>query len=93
VVAWLVAYALADVRGWLRWPRSIAMEGENALTIYLLAPCLLALFALVEARVGVDPYGALGGSLLVGTVRSIVFAWIVVRLAGAMRARGLRLHL
>ena len=35
---------------------------------------------------------ALGRTLLVGTVRSILFAWLVVRLAGAMRARGLRLH-
>jgi hypothetical protein len=93
VVAWVVAYDLADVRAWRRWPRAIGMAGENALTIYLLAPVLLALFALLEPIVGVNPYGALGRTLLIGTVRSILFAWVVVRLSGAMRARGLALHL
>jgi predicted acyltransferase len=92
VVAWVVAYDLADVRGWRRFSRAIGRAGENALMIYLLAPFLLALFALMEPVAGINPYGALGRTLLVGTVRSILFAWMVVRLAGAMRARGLALH-
>ena len=37
-------------------------------------------------------YQALGGSLVVGLVRWILFAWLAVRLSGWMRARGLRLQ-
>jgi predicted acyltransferase len=92
VAAWTLAYALADVRGWRRWPTSMRMAGENALTIYLLAPFLLSIFALVGRVFGVNPYHALGGSLGVGLVRSILFAWLAVRLSGWMRARGLRLQ-
>jgi len=42
---------------------------------------------------GRNPYEALGGSLVAGTLRSVVFAWAIVRLSGWMRARGLRLQL
>lgn len=93
VVAWMLAYAAADVRGRRRWPPSLRMAGENALLIYLLAPFVLSLFGLVGWALGANPYEALGRSLAVGTVRSIVFAWAVVRLSGALRARGLRLQL
>jgi hypothetical protein len=91
--AWTLAYALADVRGWRRWPRAMTMASENALMIYLLAPFLLALFALMTPLVGMNPYRALGGSLVAGLARAVLFAWVVVRLSGWLRARGLRLHL
>jgi heparan-alpha-glucosaminide N-acetyltransferase len=93
VAAWTAAYASADVAGHRRWPRAIAMAGENALLIYLLAPFLLSVFDLIAWSAGRNPYEALGGSLAVGLVRSIVFAWAVVRLSGWMRTRGLRLQL
>jgi predicted acyltransferase len=91
--AWAAVYAAVDVAGHRRWPRAIAMAGENALVIYLLAPFLLSVFELIALAAGRNPYEALGGSLAVGTVRSIVFAWVVVRLSGWMRAHGLRLQL
>jgi predicted acyltransferase len=91
--AWAAAYALADVRGWRRWPATIGMAGENALTVYLLAPFLLAVFELLGSFLGWNPYHALGGSLAAGLVRAVVFAWVVIRLAGWMRGRGLRLQL
>jgi hypothetical protein len=69
------------------------MAGENALAVYLLAPLLLAAFALVGSLAGANPYHALGGSLGPGLVRAVVFAWVVIRLAGWLRARGLRLRL
>jgi predicted acyltransferase len=92
-LAWTAVYASADVAGQRRWPRAIAMAGENALVIYLLAPFLLSVFELVAWALGRNPYEALGGSLAVGVVRSVVFAWAVVRLSGGMRAHGLRLQL
>jgi heparan-alpha-glucosaminide N-acetyltransferase len=93
VAAWTPAYASADVAGHRRWPRAIAMAGENALLIYLLAPFLLSVFDLVAWGTGRNPYEALGGSLVAGILRSVVFAWAIVRLSGWMRARGLRLQL
>ena len=92
-LAWTAAYASADVAGHRRWPVAIAMAGENALVIYLLAPFLLSVFELVAWALGRNPYEALGGSLAAGIVRAVVFAWAVVRLSGWMRARGLRLQL
>jgi heparan-alpha-glucosaminide N-acetyltransferase len=92
-LAWAGVYACADVAGHRRWPRAIAMAGENALLIYLLAPFLLSVFELIAWGTGRNPYEALGGSLVAGTLRSVVFAWVVVRLSGWMRARGLRLQL
>ena len=93
VLAWTAIYASADVAGHRRWPRAIAMAGENALVIYLLAPFLLSVFELIAGVAGANPYEALGGSLAAGLVRSVVFAWAVVRLSGWMRARGLRLQM
>jgi predicted acyltransferase len=92
-LAWTAVYASADAAGQRRWPRAIVIAGENALVIYLLAPFLLSVFELVAWALGWNPYEALGGSLAAGVVRSVVFAWAVVRLSGAMRARGLRLQL
>ena len=91
--AWAGVYASADVAGHRRWPRAIAMAGENALLIYLLAPFLLSVFDLIAWGTGRNPYEALGGSLAAGLVRSVIFAWVVVRLSGWMRGRGLRLQL
>jgi predicted acyltransferase len=92
--AWAAVYFIADVIGWRSWPRAVSMAGENALVAYLLAPFLLSLFALAAPLFGgVNVYAALGGTTLVGLVRSAVFAFLVVLLCGALRERGLRLQL
>jgi heparan-alpha-glucosaminide N-acetyltransferase len=91
--AWTAAYAAADVAGRRRWPPALTMAGENALMIYLLAPLLLSVFELLEWVAGRNPYDAIRSPLALGVVTSVVFAWVVVRLSGWMRARGLRLHL
>ena len=93
VAAWTALFAAADVAGWRRWPRGLTRAGENALMIYLLAPFLLSLFGLIGVMWGTNPYAVLGQSFAVGTVRSILFTWLVVRLSGWIRARGLRLQL
>src|SRR6185436_17512851 len=84
-LAWTAVYASADIAGHRRWPRALAIAGENALVSYLLAPFLLSVFALAAAALGWNPYAALGGSLVAGAVRAVVFAWAVVRLSGWMR--------
>ena len=87
-------FLIADVFGLSRWPRSVVIAGENPLLAYLLAPLLLSLFALSAPLCGgTDPYAALGGTTAVGLVRSAVFAWVVVRLSGWLRARGVRFQL
>jgi predicted acyltransferase len=91
--AWTALFALVDVRGFRRWPRAVTMAGENALLAYLLPPVMLALFELAALAFGRDFYGELGQELVRGTIRSILFAWMIVRLCGLMRARGIRMQL
>ena len=94
VAVWLAIYLLADVLGWRRWPRALTLTGENPLIAYLLAPALLALFALATPLFGgTNPYAALGATTGIGLLRSAVFAWAVARLTGLLRAGGLRVQL
>ena len=91
--AWAGVVAVTEGLGWTRWPPAVRMAGEQALLIYMLAPLLLSLFAVSAAFTGgVNPYEALAPGLLAGTVRSAVFSWLVVRLAGWLASRGIRLR-
>ena len=68
---------------------AVTTAGQTALLAYLLAPLLLSLFELSAALTGgVNVYGALGDHLVIGTIRSALFAWLVVWLCGRMRASG-----
>lgn len=92
--AWVAVYALTEMKGGRRWPKLLTIAGENALVCYLMAPFLLALFAMSGALTGgVSFYERLGENTWVGFVRSCVFAWIVVRVCGWLREAGLRLQI
>ena len=92
--AFVAVFVMADLLGGARWPRTISIAGENPLLAYLMAPLLLSLFALSAPLFGgADPYLALASPTGVGLVRSAVFAWLVVRLSGFMRSKGLRFQL
>jgi hypothetical protein len=59
-----------------------------------MAPFLLSVFALLAPLLGgTNYYEALGGTTGVGLVRSALFAWLVVRLSGFLRSRGVRVQL
>jgi heparan-alpha-glucosaminide N-acetyltransferase len=92
--AWVALYWIVDVKGWRRWPRIVTLAGENPLLAYLLAPLLLSLFALTAPLFGgVDPYGALGETLWIGTIRSLVFVGLVVALCAVLRRTGIHVRL
>ena len=92
--AFVAVFVMADLLGGARWPRTISIAGENPLLAYLMAPLLLSLFALSAPLFGgADSYLALASPTGVGLVRSAVFAWLVVRLSGFMRSKGLRFQL
>jgi predicted acyltransferase len=91
--AWAAVFVVADALGHRRWPRSLAIAGENPLVAYLMAPLLLSLFALAAPLLGGNPYAALGATTGIGLVRSGVFAWAVVRLSGFLRSKGVRIQL
>jgi hypothetical protein len=92
--AWVAVFVLVDILGFRRWPRSFAIAGENPLVAYLMAPFLLSAFALATPLFGgTNFYEALGGTTGVGLVRSALFAWLVVRLSGWMRSKGVRIQL
>jgi predicted acyltransferase len=91
---WALIYVAVDVRGFRRWPGVVSIAGENALLAYLLPVFLLSLFDLsASVSGGFNPYEALGGSVVTGTLRSIAFTWAVVALAGTLRRRGVRVQL
>jgi len=59
-----------------------------------MAPFLLSVFALLTPLFGGrNFYEALGATTSVGLVRSAVFAWLVVRLSGVLRSKGVRVQL
>jgi predicted acyltransferase len=92
--AWVVFFLLADVLGWRRWPKALTATGENPLVAYLLAPALLAGFALLAPLFGGrNPYEVLAATAGVGLLRSAVFAWAAARLTGLLRSAGLRIQL
>ena len=92
--AWVAVFVIADVLGRREWPKAVQIAGENPLLAYLLAPLLLSLFELAAPLVGgVNPYEAISQPVPLGLVRSAVFAWVVVRLTGWLRDRGLRFQL
>lgn len=94
LAAWIALFLLADVIGFRRLPRSLAIAGENPLVAYLLAPALLSAFALVAPLLGgTNPYETLASPTALGLARSAVFAWLVVRLTGFLRSRGVRIQL
>jgi heparan-alpha-glucosaminide N-acetyltransferase len=91
--AWVAVFVIADV-GRREWPKAVQIAGENPLFAYLLAPLLLSLFELAAPLFGgVNPYEAISQPVALGLVRSAVFAWVVVRLTGWLRGRGLRFQL
>jgi heparan-alpha-glucosaminide N-acetyltransferase len=93
-LAWVALYWIVDVRGFRRWPRLVQLAGENPLLAYLLAPLLLSLFALTAPLFGgMNPYGALGETLLIGTLRSLVFVVAVVALCAGLRRAGIHVRL
>jgi predicted acyltransferase len=92
--AWLLLFLAVDLAGWRRWPRSLTIAGENPLLAYLLAPALLSVLALAAPlTAGTNLYAELGESTAAGIARSVVFAWVVVRLSGLLRWCGLRVQL
>jgi heparan-alpha-glucosaminide N-acetyltransferase len=92
--AWAAVFVLVDILGFKSWPRSFTIAGENPLVAYLMAPFLLSLFELLTPLLGgTNYYAALGRTTGMGLVRSAVFAWLVVRLSGWMRSRGVRVQL
>ena len=91
---WACVFALTDAAGWRRWPKALFVAGENALLCYLMAPFLLSLFALGATLAGgANLYEKLGESVGIGFVRSAVFAWVVVRVCGALRSLGIRMQI
>ena len=91
--AWVAVFVIVDVLGWRRWPKGVVIAGENPLLAYLVAPLLLSLFELSAPLLGVNPYEAIRQETAIGLVVAAVFAWVVVRLTGWLRSRGLRFQL
>ena len=83
--------ALGDLGVGFKETAEVTTAGQASLFVYLLAPLLLSVFAMSAALTGgVNVYGVLGDHLAIGTIRSALFAWLVVWLCGRMRASGVQ---
>lgn len=87
---WVAAYVVGDFRP-MRWASVPAPAGKNALLAYILAPLFYILFDFLAAAGLPHFHSLLGKSFAVGFWRSLVFAAIVLWIAGALQRR--RIHL
>jgi predicted acyltransferase len=94
VWVWIAIYWLMDVRGWKRWAIVLQPAGENPLFAYILHPMLIHMIALSALILGgFNIHAWLGKSFILGFTRSVLFAFAVTWLAGAMKRIGVRLKL
>ncbi len=94
VWVWIAIYWLMDVRGWKRWAIVLQPAGENPLFAYILHPMLIYMIALSALVLGgFNIHAWLGKSFILGFTRSVLFAFAVTWLAGAMKRIGVRLKL
>jgi len=94
VWVWIAIYWLMDVRGWKRWAIVLQPAGENPLFAYILHPMLIYMIALFAMLLGgFNLHAWLGKSFILGFTRSVLFAFAVTWLAGAMKRIGVRLKL
>lgn len=88
---WLSVYLAVDVWGRAPGSKFLAMAGGNALLAYILSPLSVALWDLTAGHW--KPYDALGETLLLGSLRALVSAFLLTWLAGYLRRKGLNLKL
>jgi predicted acyltransferase len=83
---WAIFHVLNDVRGWTRGWGFMRDLGRNALLAYLIAP----LFASLLQLTGIDAYGHLGNHVVLGIIRSLALATVIMVIAAMLYRRGVR---
>jgi predicted acyltransferase len=77
---------ITDVKGIVRWYQLIKPAGVATLTCYLLPYIHAGLFQLVDIRL---PLFLRTGSI--GLAKSLIFAWLIIAVAGWLKKRGIAL--
>ncbi len=81
-------YGLMDIKGWVSWANFLRPAGANALLIYFLPPIFYALLAWA----GLEFYAAMGIGML-GIVRSIAFALLMIAAVAGLNKLGISLKI
>jgi predicted acyltransferase len=88
MLAFLIVYWIADRKGRTKWAKLIEPAGTNTLLCYLLPYFAYAAIFIIPFRL---PDMAITG--VVGLIKSLVFALLIVVAAGWLGKRGVRLRL
>ena len=83
---WALFHVINDVRGWTLGWGFMRDLGRNALLAYLIAP----LFASLLELTGINAYGDLGDKTVVGIIRSLALATVIMVIAALLYRRGVR---
>lgn len=81
-------YWLMDVKGWVSWANFLRPAGANALLIYFLPPIFYALLAWT----GIEFYAAMGAGMI-GIVRSLAFALVMIAAVAGLNKLGISLKI
>lgn len=88
ILSFAVIVFIMDVKGKVRWYDLIRPAGIVTLTCYLLPYIHAGLFQLAGVRL---PLFLRTGAI--GLIKSLIFAWLIIQIAGLLKKRGIALKL
>jgi len=88
-VIYVLLYWLVDIKGKTTWANFLRPAGMNPLLAYILPSIVFAILMILHVTVLSDYLG----SGIVGIIRSLVFAWLMVWITGQLWKIHVRLHL
>jgi len=88
-VLFALLYWLVDIKGKIKWANFLRPAGKNPLLAYILPSIVFAILMILGISILSDYFG----SGIVGIIRSLVFAWLMVWITGLLWKIHIRLHL
>ncbi|HEX9509568.1 MAG TPA: DUF5009 domain-containing protein [Puia sp.] len=90
IAAYIILIYLMDLKGKKSWIRSIRPASTSTLTCYLLPYIHNALLNLCGSSASLPLVLRTGG---IGILKSLLYAWVIIRIAGWLEKKGFRLAL
>lgn len=90
IAAYIILLYLMDLKGKKTWARSIRPASTSTLTCYLLPYIHNAILNLCGSSVSLPLVLRTGG---IGIFKSLLYAWVIIRIAGWLEKKGFRLSL
>ncbi|MES1249191.1 MAG: DUF5009 domain-containing protein, partial [Chitinophaga rupis] len=88
--AYIILFYFMDLKGKKSWVRSIRPASTSALTCYLLPYIHNAVLNLCGSGANLPVFLRTG---VIGIIKSLLYAWVIIRIAGWLEKKGFRLAL